>query len=255
MVHAKTQSRKGEVAGWLLALAVLIAGGSGAGAQIRFVPGPQRSLSFAPQFIAAADFNNDQIEDVAVTSSIGTTVTVLLGAPDVPAFSPMLSFNIGRTLRGLQAGDLNNDGIPDIAVADFIDNKVFTASGIGDGTFNTPVPYKGGLSPFDIAIGNFDGRNGSDLLICSQDPSGIGIYLNQGLDRGFSSLSLRVRSRIGMPWVSGCSTSWRRRTGCPTPTPDSAGTAALPDCPTRVVESSSRRAGGSTRPASRRPDA
>jgi len=161
--------------------------GHSAEGQIRLVPGPQRIVASAPKFITAADFNGDRVEDAAVTNSISNTVTVLLGATDAPAFGSVTTFNIGRTLRGLQAGDLNSDGIPDIAVVDFIDGKVFTATGVGNGTFNTPVPYKVGLYPFDTAIGNFDGTKGNDLAVVDQGINKVSVLLNQGGNTGFGT--------------------------------------------------------------------
>ncbi len=171
---------------WVLALALGVAAGGRADAQISLLPGPQRIISSAPKFIAAADFNHDRVADVAVVDSSGNTVTVLLGATDSSAFGSMTTFNIGRTLRGLRTGDFNNDGIPDLAVADLIDDKVFVATGVGNGAFDVRAPDTVGLNPFDIAVGNLDRQNGDDLLICSPGTHSLGVYLNQGFDRGFA---------------------------------------------------------------------
>lgn len=154
---------------------------------IELVPGPQRVLAQAPQYIAVADFNNDKFDDVVVSNSVSNEVTVVFGQ-DGTSFGSVVDLNVGRVLRGVQAGDLNSDGIPDIAVVDLLDGHAFVVTGNGDGTFNQPVSYKVGLRPIDIAIGNFDRQKGNDLVICDQLNHEVGVYLNEGLGRGFSSI-------------------------------------------------------------------
>jgi hypothetical protein len=154
---------------------------------IELVPGPQRVLAQAPKYIAVADFNNDKFDDVVVSNSASSKVTVVFGQ-DGTSFGSVADLNVGRVLRGVQAGDLNNDGIPDIATVDWLDGRAFVVTSNGDGTFNQPVGYKVGLRPIDLAIGNFDRQKGNDLMVCDQLSNAVGVYLNQGLGRGFSSI-------------------------------------------------------------------
>jgi len=173
----------------VIALTFTVLFGGAAEGQIRMVAGPQRLVAQAPKFITAGFFNGDNFEDVAVTNSISTKITVLLGQSTGNSFGQTTDFDIGRTLRGLQAGDLNGDGIEDLAVTDFIDNKVFVTLGVGDGTFGTPSNYKTGLHPFDVTIGNFDGQKGNDLAVVDNGIQKASVFLNLGASKGFAARS------------------------------------------------------------------
>src|SRR5205809_382438 len=93
----------------IIALTFTTLVGGRADGQIRMLAGPQVLVSQAPKFITAGFFNNDQFEDAAVTNSISTKITVLLGKQEGNTFGQITDFNVGRVLRGLSAGDLNGD--------------------------------------------------------------------------------------------------------------------------------------------------
>ena len=168
-----------------LTFAALI--GGAAEAQITLVPGLQSLVAQSPTYIAAADYNKDGFEDAVVTNSTSNKVTVLFGQ-DGTSFGSIVDITVGRVLRGIQAGDLNSDGNPDIAVVDFLDSRVFLVTGNGNGTFNQPVSFKVGLRPIDVGIGNFDRQKGNDLVTADQIINKVTVLLNQGLNRGFTSI-------------------------------------------------------------------
>ena len=177
------------ISAMLLPALLLVASAHTAHAQITLIPGPQRSVPNGPQFVAAADFDSDGIADAAVTDSISNRITVLLGQAD-GSFGSAVDFAVsGQSLHGLVAGDLNSNDIPDLAVADYIDGEVFTALGNGDGTFNVPISYEVGSSPVDVAIGNFDGQKGNDLVTADQGSNAVSVLLNLGDNKGFAAHS------------------------------------------------------------------
>ncbi len=119
-------------------------------------PGYQ-SLSFA-----RGDWNGDGLLDFAWV--YGNQVLVIEGQPggrfaqtgalDMPNFNQPV---------GVAAGDFFGDSIASLVVTTFSDVLLFR--GNGDGTFQPPVSIFNGSQLGPIATGNFDGINGSDVVI------------------------------------------------------------------------------------------
>jgi hypothetical protein len=172
----------------VLACAVAVVLRGVAGAQITLVPASPILVTQSPKFIATADFDRDGVHDVAVTNSTSEKVSVLFGSRGAGIFSSVIDIEVGRVLRGIAAADLNQDLIPDIAVVDAIDSRVFVIAGNGNGTFRRPSNAQVGLRPLDVAVGNFDGTNGNDLVTISEATGKATVLINQGGNRGFSPL-------------------------------------------------------------------
>jgi hypothetical protein len=74
-------------------------------------------------------------------------------------------------------GDFTGDGKQDLAV---VDTGIYGGSfgvrillGNGDGTFQPPVSYVAGPSPWDVAVGDFTGDGKEDLAVVNnQIPGG-----------------------------------------------------------------------------------
>jgi len=73
--------------------------------------------------VVMGDFNGGGATDLAVASSPGNTVTVLLGNGDGTFRNPF-SYGAGASALALAAGDLNGDGKADLVVADDQANTV-----------------------------------------------------------------------------------------------------------------------------------
>jgi hypothetical protein len=124
--------------------------------------------------IVVGDFNNDGHVDLAVTSRVDATVTVLLGNGKgqftEAAGSPI---TVGANTQALKIGDFNNDGNLDLVVANGDDDSLSILLGVGDGTFtqpNPPIslgPAGGQLTsfPFFIAVADFNSDNNADLAV------------------------------------------------------------------------------------------
>jgi hypothetical protein len=169
----------------VLTLTYVIAIGGAANGQITMLPGPPVLVSQSPQYIAVADFNNDKFDDVVVSNSLSSKVTVLFGQKDGNSFGSVTDLSVGSRPRGVQAKDLNSDGIPDIAVADYFSSRVFVVTSNGNGTFNQPAGYKVGLHPVDVGIGNFDNQKGNDLMTVDLTNNNVMVLLNLGGNKGF----------------------------------------------------------------------
>ncbi len=159
----------------LLTLAVallLVACGSPGSAQIGLQPGPETTVTQAPKYIAAADFNADGALDVVVTNQVTNRMTVLFGN-NGSSFDRALNFDAGRVLRSVVAGDLNGDGCADVATTDYLDSRVYytfgetSSSGACNGTFGQIQSTKVGARPVDLMIGNFTASPGLELAVAS----------------------------------------------------------------------------------------
>jgi hypothetical protein len=170
-------------------LGLFAAFGPPAQAQITLVPGQAFLTPRLPEFIAAADFNHDGYEDAAVINPASDKVSVLYGTSGA-TFSTVLDLAIGRRAQQIATGDLNEDGLPDIAIVTNVANSVYVVDSAGNGTFNLPPrgPFVVGKKPVDIAVGNFDNKNGLDMVTADLLLDRVTVLLNQGRNRGFQSL-------------------------------------------------------------------
>jgi len=75
-------------------------------------------------------------------------------------------------------GDFNGDGNLDIAATnfDFIEggDSVSILLGNGDGTFQAQKEYTIGFSPYEIAVGDFNGDGNLDLAVVCGPPCSAG---------------------------------------------------------------------------------
>jgi hypothetical protein len=119
-----------------------------------------------PDGVAAGDFRDDGILDLAVTASNDGNVNVLLGNGD-GTFQSAVSYYVGYQPGGVVVGDFNGDGIPDLAVTKFTypTGKVGVLLGNGDGTFRAQVNYDVSADPISVAVGDFNGDGIQDLAV------------------------------------------------------------------------------------------
>lgn len=134
-----------------------------------------------PQSIAAADFNNDGIVDLAVANLFGPagqgtptggSVTILLGNGD-GSFATGPSLQTGKYPTFLRAASFKGDENADLVVSNGLNNGVLTTFlGQGDGTFKQgqSLPLPG--APAGIAIGSFSGAGSLDLAAVSGGTAG-----------------------------------------------------------------------------------
>jgi|SRR5579863_5050126 len=133
-------------------------------------------MVFAQNFpfgLTISDFNGDGIQDLAFTSSSG--LNVLLGTGDGMFGSPIVTPNVYA--GSVRPSDFNGDGIEDLVVrgSGMLGLQILT--GIGDGTFLTPLPLLQFNTVTDVKVARFGSHLLPDMLVLSdavyQRPVGI----------------------------------------------------------------------------------
>ena len=121
-----------------------------------------------PQAVTAADFNGDNIPDLAVANYGSGNVSILLGQGN-GSFAAPVNYATGSYASAVVAGDFNGDGKVDLAVLNNYPTSVSILLGNGDGTFHTALNYAlangGGNS---IAMADFNGDGKPDLAIAME---------------------------------------------------------------------------------------
>ena len=129
--------------------------------------------------LAAADFDGDGIQDLAVSAYNGQFV--VLGGLGDGTFEVSQEFFPLPNPVGLAIGDIDDDGNLDIVSANNHQfgtiGSVSVLTGNGDGSFDAPAQFTTGRSPWQVAIGDFDGDGWNDLVAAPF--SGIDVLLNR----------------------------------------------------------------------------
>jgi hypothetical protein len=95
-----------------------------------------------PFGVAAADFDDDGRDDLAVSGGVSNDVTVLLQtAPGV--FETVGSFDVGGLEPGfISIADIDGDGRPDLITTNHSSSSVSLLLGLGGGCSQTPSPSR-----------------------------------------------------------------------------------------------------------------
>jgi len=113
----------------------------------------------------------------------GVLVVLWLTWVDAPACAQFFANRSATPIGPSQpfsmvAADFNRDGKQDIAIADH--GNLWILLGKGDGTFQTPVTYTVGISPWSVATGDLNGDGIPDLVVPDYDGKLIYLLIGNG---------------------------------------------------------------------------
>ncbi len=129
--------------------------------------------------IASADFNEDGIADLVVTSYSSHYIYVLLGtgsgtfASGVPYLTDVQSIRI-------VTDDFNNDGHADLATADLSNNTTTVLLGTGTGSFGAASHFSMDYVAIGVASGDFNNDGNPDLATANIGSNNVTVRLGTG---------------------------------------------------------------------------
>jgi hypothetical protein len=141
------------------------------------------STATGPIAIAAADFNNDGILDLAVLNQTSKNVTILQGKGDGTftefAKSPIA---VGNGAVAIASGTLAGSKGPALAIANQSDNTATVYLGNGDGTFteSSQSPLTTDKAPTGITISDFAQQSSGGIAVTNRDAGTVTIFVDLG---------------------------------------------------------------------------
>jgi len=178
-----------------------------------------------PQFVAAADLNQDgNLDIVAVTTddSFLSTVYTFLG-DGKGNFEPTQTLPLNILANGLAVGDLNGDGFPDMVVPECCGQSyavLFT--GNGDGTFGNETTLPVAPGPTTALLADLTGDNKLDLLL-GFNQVGIDAFVNISN----SGIPTPIPAPASSPTATGSPSATATATATPTVTATPTATATV----------------------------
>ncbi|HEY49598.1 MAG TPA: hypothetical protein G4O13_06090 [Dehalococcoidia bacterium] len=132
-----------------------------------------------PWSVAAADFNGDSYNDLAVANTEDATVSVLMNNGN-GTFRVKTDYSTGSEPTSVATADFDNDSDFDLAVANTWDDTVSVLLNNGNGTFQEKMDYETDMSPNSIAAADFNSDSYTDLAIANSWGDTVSVLLNNG---------------------------------------------------------------------------
>lgn len=141
-----------------------------------------------PDFVAAADFNEDNFQDFVIANFTDGTLSLFLGNPTDPGtFENLSTITVGAGPTWISTGFFNTktdttNTVVDLAVANQTAGTISILHGNGDGTFTVEptLTLSSGAGPTAIAVADFNGDGFSDLAVVNKNANTVSIFLGNG---------------------------------------------------------------------------
>src|SRR5579863_2151955 len=141
-----------------------------------------------PDFVATADFNDDNFQDFIVANFTDGTLSLYDGNPTSPGtFLTPTTIPVGAGPTWISTGFFNTktdttNTIVDLAVANQTAGTVSILHGNGDGTFTVEptLTLPAGAGPTAIAVADFNDDGFADLAVVNKDANTVSIFLGNG---------------------------------------------------------------------------
>ena len=137
-----------------------------------------------PNDIAIADFNKDNILDLAIANNETKHLSVLLGnGKGEFRFSPYSPFRlrVKPHTHSVATGDFNNDGNFDLLTESWGVDSVIVIFGNGKGDFNLPKYFKVGKRPYQrVRTADLNNDKFSDIITTNLEGNNCSVLLSDG---------------------------------------------------------------------------
>src|SRR2546429_370782 len=137
---------------------------------VSFIARGDVSVGAHPRWMATGDFNGDGRPDLATANSDSNNISVLLGHGD-GTFQAAQPLAAGSRPASVDVGDVNRDGVLDLVVANQgstqMPGNVSVLLGTGDGTFQAPQTFDGGMTPIAVSVADLNGDGRPDLAVAN----------------------------------------------------------------------------------------
>jgi hypothetical protein len=141
-----------------------------------------------PDFVATADFNEDNFQDFVVANFTDGTLSLFLGNPADPGtFENPSTITVGAGPTWISTGFFNTKAdttntVVDLAVANQTAGTVSILHGNGDGTFTVEptLTLPSGAGPTAIAVADFNDDGFADLAVVNKNANTVTIFLGNG---------------------------------------------------------------------------
>ncbi|TAJ98405.1 MAG: VCBS repeat-containing protein [Candidatus Manganitrophaceae bacterium] len=156
-------------------------------AQVDFSPQPAVTVGGKITQLVPADFNGDDLLDLAVLREGISDVLVFLG-DGAGALSGPISIPFTSAPTSLAVGDFNDDEISDLAAAHAASNQVSISFGKGDGTFDPPRFTSVDSAPTSISTGDFNLGGKTDIAVALPASKAVLLLFGDGSGQFISKL-------------------------------------------------------------------
>ena len=161
---------------------------AGSGQVMSVLPGIGDGTFNTPEFIeldsvysvAVADFDGDQLTDMALAHQVSLFILPGRGVGQWPRFEFDALRYESESFRSVITADFNGDGRPDLATSNIATRDVEIWYGNGDGTFQESVRYAVGALPFSLVSSDLNGDGLPDLMIANAGDNNISVLINMG---------------------------------------------------------------------------
>jgi type II secretory pathway component GspD/PulD (secretin) len=144
-----------------------------------------------PVAVAARDFNNDALNDIAVANQQDNSISILINQNNGNFTQPNKAIVLGPNETGPAAiasgvfrlTDVNHLTQPaDLVIANSTSNTVTVLLGNGDGTFAEAAgsPFPTGDQPSAVVVADFNGDGNQDFAVANMGDNSISVFEGDG---------------------------------------------------------------------------